>query len=694
MKYSIKYVIKRDGKKQEFNPTKIRDAIHKALIATQKEDGELAKKLTQEVIQLLNLRFKNKNPHVEDIQDTVEEVLMKNDLIETAKAYILYRSKRTELRETKKFLGIWDDLKLGLNATIVLRARYLLRDEHGNILETPRQMMARVAKAIAMADKKYEEDPAKTQREFYEMLINLHFLPNSPTLMNAGTKLGMLSACFVIPIGDSLEEIFDALKLAAQVHKAGGGTGYSFSHLRPKGDIIRSTMGTSSGPVSFMKIFDVMTEVIKQGGKRRGANMGILNVNHPDIIEFITAKKDPKAFRNFNLSVAVTDEFMKAAEKAEEIPLINPRNNQIIRHVNAWDIYMLIVNMAWQTGDPGLIFIDEINRKNPTPKLGRIEATNPCGEVPLLPYESCNLGSINLSKMVEKREINWQLLEETTRKAVHFLDNVIDVNKYPHPKICEMTLGNRKIGLGVMGFAEMLIKMEIPYNSSEAISLAEKIMKFITETARDQSRQLGQKRGSFPNIEYSIWAGKYDALRNATVTTIAPTGTISIIAGTTSGIEPLFAVSYVRNILGGAKLIETNKEFEEKAKQLGIYTTSLISKIAKTGSIQQIPEIPERIKEIFVTALDIDPEWHVKMQAAFQKYTDNAVSKTVNLRRDEPPSTVHKVFQLAYKLKCKGITVYRYGSKEEQTLQFVSEPAKYITVDSEYAGGCPTSLCI
>ncbi len=523
---------------------------------------------------------------------------------------------------------------------------------------------------------------------------------NSPTLMNAGTDIGQLSACFVLPVYDSIEGIFDALKCMALIHKSGGGTGFSFSRLRPKGDIVGSTKGVASGPVSFMKIFDVATEVIKQGGRRRGANMGILRVDHPDIVEFITAKEKEGVLSNFNISVGITDSFMEAVEEDGSFDLINPRNGEHVRSVRARDIFDLIVTMAWRTGDPGLVFLDEINRHNPTPHIGTIESTNPCGEVPLLPFESCNLGSINLSRMVDDGEINWERLRSTVRVAVHFLDNVIDANKYPIPEIEKMTKANRKIGLGVMGFAEMLIKMGIPYDSEEGVAMAEKVMSFISEEARRKSVELGEERGSFPNFNGSVWERRgYKSMRNATVTSIAPTGTISIIAGTSSGIEPLFAVSYIRNVLG-TQFFEVNQVFEKIAKERGFYSSSLIAEVTRLGSIQGIKGIPEDVKRIFVTALDISPEWHVRMQAAFQKYTDNAVAKTVNLPNDATLEDVRRVFLLAYKLKCKGITVYRYGSRSGQVLT-VGERGReevsnqpYIQVDSEFSGGCPREKCL
>lgn len=691
----ISKVRKRDGRIVDFDASKIAEAIRKAFVAVGREDGDAAWKLARQVVERLERKFVDSIPGVEDIQDVVEDVLIKNGLTDVAKAYILYRNQRTELREAKKFLGVWDDLKLSLNAVRVLEKRYLLKDEKGRVIETPSEMFQRVARSIALADKKYGGDVDETARRFYRAMANLEFLPNSPTLMNAGTDIGQLSACFVIPVEDSIEGIFDALKYMALIHKSGGGTGFSFSRLRPKGDVVKSTGGVASGPVSFMRIFDVATEVIKQGGRRRGANMGILRVDHPDIMEFVTAKSEEGVLSNFNISVGVTDEFMEKVERDEEYDLINPRNGEVVRTVRARDVFELIVANAWRTGDPGLVFLDEINRKNPTPSLGVIEATNPCGEVPLLPYESCNLGSVNLSRMVSKGDVDWERLSETVRLGVHFLDNVIDVNNYPLPQIEAMTKANRKIGLGVMGFAEMLIQLEIPYDSKEALEMARKVMRFISEEARRKSVELGEERGSFPNFEKSVWAKSYSSMRNATVTSIAPTGTISIIAGTSSGIEPLFAVAFVRNVIG-TRLVEVNHLFEKMARERGFYSRELMLKIAKAGTLQNVDGVPDDVKRLFVTALDVAPEWHVRMQAAFQEYVDNAVSKTVNLPHDATLEDVRKVFMLAYKLKCKGITVYRYGSKREQVLYLGVTPGEeeeYVVADSEYSGGCPASVC-
>jgi ribonucleoside-diphosphate reductase alpha chain len=702
VKPKVSQIRKRDGRIVKFEGEKITNAIHKAILAVKRKDGKLAEELSGQVIAIVEERFEGKIPTVENVQDIVEEILIKNGYSDVAKAYILYRQKRTELRETKKLLGVKDDLKLSLNAVRVLERRYLLKDDRGNVIETPSQMFRRVAKAVASADRLYRKDAdvKRTEDEFYHVMANLEFLPNSPTLMNAGTEIGQLSACFVLPVYDSIDAIFDALKSMALIHKSGGGTGFSFSRLRPAGDLVKSTKGVASGPVSFMRIFDVATDVIKQGGKRRGANMGILRVDHPDIIEFITAKEKEGVLANFNVSVGVTDAFMKALKNDEEYDLINPRTGKAEKKLRARDVFDLIVTMAWRTGDPGIIFLDEINRHNPTPHVGIIESTNPCGEVPLLPYESCNLGSINLSKMVKDGKVDWDKLRETVRTAVHFLDNVIDVNNYPLPEIEKNTKANRKIGLGVMGFAELLIELNIPYDSEKAVAAAEKIMKFISEEARKMSVELAEERGSFPNFKGSIWEKKgYERMRNATLTTIAPTGSISIIANTSSGIEPLFAVSFVRNVMG-TQLFEVNPIFERIAKERGFYSTELLTLIAKTGSVKGVRGVPEDVQRLFVTALDIAPEWHVKMQAAFQKHTDNAVAKTVNLPHEATLEDVRKVFMLAHDLKCKGITVYRYGSKREQVLyvgQAESTPSvpsgKYVTADSEYAGGCPSGVC-
>jgi len=572
---------------------------------------------------------------------------------------------------------------IGPSALELLRGRYLRRDERGRVAETPDQMFRRVAEHVASAEYRFGMDRSDLALKFGKMMKEGLFLPNSPTLMNAGLALGQLSACFVIPVEDSLEGIFDALKLMAIVHQSGGGTGFSFSRLRPRGDVVRSTGGVASGPVSFMEVFDAATEVVRQGGRRRGANMGVLRADHPDIKEFVRSKdvpedgpeygpkdrskdwlknrsvRPPGRLENFNISVGITDEFMRQARGGEEFELVNPRTGRVSGALNAGQLLEEVATSAWRRGDPGVLFLDRINEVHPLP--GTIEATNPCGEQPLLPYESCNLGSVNLSKFVDRGEIDWDRLKEIVSLSVRFLDNVIEVNHFPHGLMRDATLKTRKIGLGVMGFAEMLIQMETSYRSKEALRLAEEVMSFVSREAREESGRLGSARGSFPLLERSTL--EYDAMRNATVTTVAPTGSISIIAGTSSGIEPLFAVCFARDLLG-KKTVMVSHLFEKMAKEAGVYSAALMKNISKAGTLQDA-NIPDHLKELFVTALEVSPEQHVRIQAAFQKHTDNAVSKTVNLANEATAKDVLNVFNLAYDLGCKGITVYRYGSREQ-----------------------------
>ncbi len=691
----IDSIRKRDGRIVSFDAGRIKNAVQRAFIAVELGDGEKAGKVTKEVVQLLEKKFEEQTPSVEDAQDFVIAVLNRSGYGRVAEEYAAYRKKKGEIRALRETLGI-EDPKLTVNALEVLRQRYLLKNEKGRIIETPVQLFKRIAKTVSSVKHKRDPSSKEVEKTFYGMMARLEFLPNSPTLFNAGTELGQLSACFVLPVEDSLEGIFTSVRETAIIEKSGGGVGFDFSKLRPKGDIVKSTKGVASGPVSFMRVFDTVTEVIKAGGRRRGAMMGILRVDHPDIVEFITSKKTPGFLSNFNISVAVTDEFMEAVAEKRDYRLINPRSKEQSGRFAANEVWNLMIKSAWESGDPGVVFIDEINRHNPTPEIGEIESTNPCGEQPLLPYESCNLGSINLSRMVESKKIDWAKLRSTVRNAVLFLDNVVDVNKYPIIETAKITRANRKIGLGVMGLADLLIKIEVPYNTEEGLRVGERIMKFVEEESHKKSIELGEERGSFPNFEHSVWKDKYSAMRNATVTTIAPTGSISIIAGCSSGIEPLFAISFIRNVLSGTRLFETNPLFEMVAKERGFYSAKLLEEIAMTGSVQKAYDVPNDVKRLYATAFDIDPEWHVKMQAAFQKYTDNAVSKTVNMPAQATIDDVGLIYKLAWKLKCKGVTVFRYGCKPEQVLyigEVKTEKRRFITAESEYAGGCPAQTC-
>jgi len=586
------------------------------------------------------------------------------------------------------------EIDVSNNALVVLKRRYLIKDKEGRVIETPKELFIRVAKFIAEADRNYgasDEQVDATAQSFFDVMAGLEFLPNSPTLMNAGRPLGQLSACFVLPVGDSMEEIFEANKHAALIHKSGGGTGFSFSRLRPRNSIVASTSGVASGPVSFMKVFNASTEAVKQGGTRRGANMAVLRVDHPDILEFISCKDDPYEITNFNISVSITDAFMEAVEKGAKYPLYNPHTGRT-QEVDGEEVFLdprevfdLIVDHAWRTGEPGVVFIDRMNQSNPTYPSETIEATNPCGEQPLPPYDSCNLGSINLGKFVlsplpndysisdPAAGVDWDRLGAVVRTAVHFLDNVIDQNAYPVKAIETQTRKNRRIGLGIMGWADMLVRLGLPYSSEQALMLAERVMAFIEAEARNHSSELAKTRGKFPNWEGSIYRQDNIAMRNAALMTIAPTGSISIIAGCSSGIEPYYAIAFERNVLNGTRLVEVNPLFETVARQKEFYSEQLMKSLASRRSLAEIEEIPDSVKSIFLTAADISPEDHIRMQAAFQEHCDSSVSKTINFVESATRSDVKKAFELAYHMGCKGVTVYRDKSRPDQVLSTLTQ---------------------
>ncbi|OLS25820.1 MAG: Ribonucleoside-diphosphate reductase NrdZ [Candidatus Thorarchaeota archaeon AB_25] len=650
-------VEKRDKRIVDFDDSKIEAAITKAFESINADTGPV-RGLTKEVVQIIHEQERDVI-HIEEIQDIVEDTLMLRGFTEIARRYMKYREKHNEARKILQMMGVVDDLKFGPNAATVL-SRYLLKDEEGDPTETPSQMFRRVSGAVASIEKKYDEsvDVEEYDDLFYYMMANLEFLPNSPTLFNAGTEIGQCSACFVLPIEDNMTSIFTSLQNMAIVQKSGGGTGFSFSRLRPVGSTVGTTGGVASGPISFMKVYDTATEIIKQGGRRRGANMAILRCDHPDIMEFIACKSDKQSFRNFNISIALTKPFLDALKQDKEIDLIAPHSGETVQSISARVIFDAIVHNAWSTGDPGLIFIDRINDEHPL-NGELVESTNPCGEQPLLPYESCVLGSINLSRIVKDGEINWSRLEEVVRLAVRFLDNIIDLNVYPVKEIEEVTKTNRKIGLGIMGFAELLIKLGIAYDSVKGLEKAEEVMSFIRQKAERASNELAKIRGNFENFALLKKRNKWK--RNAALITVAPTGSISLIAQTSSGIEPLFAIAHSRMLAEGIHLSEVSPLFEKVAVERGFWSDDIEHEVARTGSVQHIDGVPDDVKQVFKAAQEIEPEWHVRMQAAFQKHTDNAVSKTVNLPNSATTEDVEQIFMLADQLQLKGTTVFRDG---------------------------------
>lgn len=695
----ITKIIKRDGREVEFSLDKLAGAIWKAGKETE-EYGEIeAKRLSEITVALVEKTLTHgvkgaHTPGVEELQDIVEQVLMAAGHYQTAKAYILYRAARSDARRVERIIGVKDDLDLSPNQLKVLSNRYLLKDEDGKVIETPSELFRRVAKNLAIVEK--VEKRKKVEEDFYDVMSRLEFLPAGRTLNNAGTPQSQLANCFVLPVEDSMEGIFDAVKWMAMVHQRGGGTGFNFSKLRPRGDVVtKSSGGFATGPVSFMKVFDIATRQVMQGGKKRGANMGILNVDHPDILDFISAKSERGEIENFNISVGVTDDFMKAVDLDKEWHLRNQRTGEIVQTLSARTMMGQLVSMAWRTGDPGLIFLDPINRNNPLlEKYGRIDSTNPCGEQPLHPFDACNLGSINLAKFITRVEpsytkkrqdeykgstlvgINWDRLKFVIRTGVRMLDNVIDACKYPLPQITETVRANRRIGLGVMGWADMLYQLRIPYDSDEGVKLAKKVAKYIQDESWEMSSELAKEKGEFPRWRESSFAKLGKKVRNVAITTIAPTGSISMLSDASSGIEPVFALAYTKNVVEDNGLSYINKYFERELAQ-ALWADGdiehkvrdrIVREVANQGTVGPILGVPEEVKSVYRTAHDISPEWHIKMQAAWQKYTDNAVSKTINFPHSATIDDVSNAYMLAWKLGCKGITIYRDGSKDIQIL--------------------------
>lgn len=679
----------RDGHLVAFDTNRIRTAVARAATEIGHPDPGVADSVAIAVTAAL--AGSRSTPTVEEIQDLVEAELNSSGYTDIARAYIVYRQRRAELRSAKQLLGVRDELKLSLAAVTVLGERYLLRDERGRPTESTGEMMDRVAEFVAAAEDDYTPGTsARWAAEFAGLLRRLDFLPNSPTLMNAGTPLGLLSGCVVLPLEDSLHSIFATLGQTAQIHRAGGGTGFSFSALRPAGDPVSSTGGTASGPVSFLRLFDAAAGVVSQGGRRRGACMAVLDVSHPDIYEFIAAKADPAAeLAQFNLSVGVGDAFLRAVVRRGPHRLVNPRTGRAVATVPAADLFDTICEAAHAGGDPGLLFLDTINRTNPVPGRGRIVATNPCGEVPLLAYESCNLGSINLAHMVVDGGVDWDRLAAVAGTAVRFLDDVIDVNGYPLPELAAAGRATRKVGLGMMGLAELLAELGVPYDSDAAVRLAGRIARHIQRAANDESVRLAAERGVFPAFPQSRYT---TPRRNAQLTSVAPTGTISLIAGTTAGIEPMFAIAYSRNILG-RQLLEVNPRFDRIARDRGFYTEDLVTEIAQRGGVRACPTVPEPVRAAFPTAAEIDPHWHLRMQAAVQRHVEAAVSKTVNLPAEARVADVREIYLSAWRAKVKGITVYRYGSRAGQVLSFAAPGDALPQAAAAFSGGCISRAC-
>ncbi|MBT3720859.1 adenosylcobalamin-dependent ribonucleoside-diphosphate reductase [archaeon] len=668
----VSKVRKRDGTIVRFKPSKVSTAIEKSMLAVGMDDDNLSKDLAEKVIDYVNeIHDDDYIIDIEEIQDIVEKILIDDNQAKLAKAYILYRQKRAEIRRLKEhILGRIEDSKLNVNGLLIAKSRYLLKDDQGKVIETPKEMFRRVAKHIASAESLYnthEVDIEELEEEFNEMIYSLEFIPSGRILANSGTKNSMLFSSFVIPIEDSMKGIFRALYYKALIQRLDGGTGFSFSRLRPKGMKLSTTSGYASGPTAFIKLFDHASSLRVAAGNRKPANMGSLNVEHPDIIEFVTMK-DRREIKNFNISVEMTDRFMEAVKNHTQYPLVDPNTNEEIDKVDANNIFNLIVTMAWKNGDPGVLFIDRINSDNPLPSISKIETTDPCGDQMLLPYQGGNLGAINLSKFARNKKIKWKQLEKVTKLAVRFLDNTIDLSKFPVKQIDDIVKGSRAIGLGIMGFADMLYKLRIPYNSEKALETADKIMKFISQSAMEASKELANKKGVFPFIEKSIYKNKIK-LRNSSLIAIAPTGSRSILAETSPGIEPNFALGYTRKILGSTEIVQINKILENLLKEKDIYSEEVVRKIVKNRSLDEI-EIEENLKEVFVTAHDINPEWHIKMQSIFQKHIDNGISKTINFPKNATMDDIKKAFIMAYDSGCKGITVYREGSLQEEVISF------------------------